>query len=493
MSQSVLRTACLLTGILLATPAQWAADWTMKARDASHNPVCSEDVPPIQFPEQINDQPIGPVKWITRLGVTNAGEPVISGGLIWVGTNFYDRNQPDVDASILKCLRESDGKELAEYVIPRDPRGRAYDWPMTGLSSSPLVEGDRLWFCTNRSEVVCLDISELLKGTGGYRVVWKVDMQKEFKVEPVGIMLSGSSTHCSPAGYGDWIYVNTGNARRYGKIPAPDAPSLICFRKSDGHAVWTDNSPGNNLIAGQQGNPLVMEVDGKPIVVIGQGDGWMRGFDAATGEVLWTFDINLKSVNDRFQKKYIVATPMAHEGRIYFMTGRQRESSEGVGRLCCLDPSKHGDVSSELIDSAGRVTPNPNSAVIWEYRGEGRPDESRIHCSLSTVAVKDRLLIATDIEGFVHCFDAATGDHLWDHDCLATIMGSPLIVGNVIYIATDDGEITELALAREKAVIADQTSAFADSLETSPVFANGTLYLLGRYNLYAVSANISPR
>jgi len=36
--------------------------------------------------------------------------------------------------------------------------GRALDWPFfQGVCSSPLVEGERLYYVTNRCELVCLD------------------------------------------------------------------------------------------------------------------------------------------------------------------------------------------------------------------------------------------------------------------------------------------------------------------------------------------------
>ena len=46
-----------------------------------------------------------------------------------------------------------------------------------GVCSSPLVEGDRLYYVTNRCEVVCLDTKG--DGNGGAKVLWKFDMMEE--------------------------------------------------------------------------------------------------------------------------------------------------------------------------------------------------------------------------------------------------------------------------------------------------------------------------
>jgi hypothetical protein len=89
------------------------------------------------------------------------------------------------DASVLACFRESDGKLLYRYVSPRLPHGRVHDWPFSAMACSPLIEGDRMWFTTNRGETVCLDIRPIKHGESQPREVWKVDMMKQFGVKPV--------------------------------------------------------------------------------------------------------------------------------------------------------------------------------------------------------------------------------------------------------------------------------------------------------------------
>jgi outer membrane protein assembly factor BamB len=101
------------------------------------------------------------IKWVTRLGSQTFGSPVIADGRIFIGTNngagYLDRFPSDVDLGCLLCFRESDGEFLWQYSAAKHPRGRTYDWPMQGLGASPLVECDRLWFVSNRYEVICLD------------------------------------------------------------------------------------------------------------------------------------------------------------------------------------------------------------------------------------------------------------------------------------------------------------------------------------------------
>ncbi|HUG69565.1 MAG TPA: hypothetical protein VMM76_17570 [Pirellulaceae bacterium] len=80
-----------------------------------------------------------------------------------------------------------------------------------------------------------------------------------------------------------------------------------------------------------------------------------------------------------------LAAPVFHDGRVYIASGQTPEHGEGPGRLVCIDPSKNGDISSELaVDAEGdplphrriqavdpaqgeRVIANPNSGLVWDY------------------------------------------------------------------------------------------------------------------------------
>lgn len=430
------------------------------------------------------------VRWSADLGTVSQGDPVVSQGLVWVGTNNGRPRDPlrKEDGGVLMCFDERDGKFLYQYLSPRLPEGVGVDWPASSQTASPLVDGDRLWFCNTRYEVICLDIGPLVARTGEPSVVWKVDLREQFGVVPRAVMIGSNTVQCSIAAYQEWIYINTTNAAEYDRIPAPDAPSLLCLNKRTGEVKWQDNSPGENLLDVQHGSPLVTELAGRAQVIMGQGDGWMRGFDALTGEVLWKFDINHKSAEQgplRFGHKRndLVAMPVVYDGRVYFATGRHYELSGGPGRLCCLDPTKRGDISSEVLGDDGQPRPNPNSGLVWEYLGTGDRDEDRLHATLSSVVIHKGLVFVPDTSGFLHCVDAVTGRGLWVHNLWGNVFSSPLIVGDRVYMPGESGVLV-FAVSRQKQLIAERdTNNF---VESSPTYANGTLFLMTRDKLYAI-------
>jgi len=53
---------------------------------------------------------------------------------------------------------------------------------MTGVCSSPVVEGDRLYYISNRGELLCLDTHG--DGQGNAKVIWRFDMIKETGATP---------------------------------------------------------------------------------------------------------------------------------------------------------------------------------------------------------------------------------------------------------------------------------------------------------------------
>lgn len=480
--------------VLVDFSAAVSADWPMRGRNQNRNAVIPDQAGPTDWELADELKAAKNIRWSANLkGRSSCGDPVISGGLIWVGTSSqYDEK----DASVLMCFREHDGQLLYKYVSPRlEGAGAAgfqkwgLDWPRTSLASSPLVEGDRLWFCTNRCEVIGLDIAPLLARTGEPRIVWKVDLRSELGVVPKGIMLGSHASHCSIAGYKDLIYVNTSNAAGNKQVPAPDAPSLVCFQKLDGAVRWKDNSPGKNIIDAQHGSPLVIEVAGRGQVVMGQGDGWVRGFDCLTGEMLWKFDINPRFPEETDRqlggnRSDLVSMPVFSNDRVYFAVGRQFEMCGGQGRVCCVDPTKRGDFSSDLDERLGRRRPNETSGFVWEYIGEGDRDADRMHRTLASVVIHKGLVIAPDLSGIIHCLDARNGKKIWTHDTQAQIIGSPLIVGDKVYVGTDDGVLLVLELSRQKRLIAERD--MNNSIEAGSVFANGVLYVTTRDALFAI-------
>ena len=175
---------------------------------------------------------------------------------------------------------------------------------------------------------------------------------------------------CSVTSFGDFLFVNTSNGldESHINLPSPNAPTFICLNKNTGEVIWTDASPGTNILHGQWSSPAVAEFDGVMQVLFGGGDGWLYSFAANEGkdgkpELLWKFDCNPKEtkwvIGGEGTRNNLIATPVAYDGLVYIAVGQDPEHGEGEGHLWCIDPTKRGDVSPQLAMKVedGKRTP----------------------------------------------------------------------------------------------------------------------------------------
>ncbi len=105
---------------------------------------------------------------MSQLGSQSFGNPVVAGGKIFVGTNNQSQRQPKVkgDKGVVMCFREADGKFLWQNVHDKLASGRVNDWPKQGICSTCNVDGNRVYYVSNRCELVCADVDGLNDGSG---------------------------------------------------------------------------------------------------------------------------------------------------------------------------------------------------------------------------------------------------------------------------------------------------------------------------------------
>ncbi|MBX5495194.1 MAG: PQQ-binding-like beta-propeller repeat protein [Bryobacteraceae bacterium] len=458
----------LSTTILASDPG--TGDWPMWGGSPDRNMVSDGKGAPTEWDIAKKTN----IKWVAALGSQTYGNPVVSGGKVFVGTNnegLRDPRQPG-DRGVLMAFRESDGEFLWQQTSEKLASGRVNDWPYQGVASSPLVDGDRLYYVTNRGVVMCLDTEgfmdnendgpfkdEKFTGPKDADIIWQFDMMEELGV------FQHNLANSSPVMWGDLIFLSTSNGQdeSHVNIPSPKAPSIIALNKKTGKLVWEDNSVEDRILHGQWSSPAVGKIGDVVQVVSGQGDGWVRGYEALTGKKLWEFDTNPKDSVWPKTRNEVIATPVIYDNKVYIANGQDPEHGEGVGHLYCIDATKRGDITE-----TGRV---------WHY--------GDIRRSISTASVKDGIVYYPDFSGFLHALDAKTGKVYWKHDMLAAVWASTLVVDGKVYLGDEDGDVVILEAGPKLKVIGEFN--MGSSVYCTPVFANGTLYIANRNQLYAIS------
>lgn len=457
-------------------------------------------LPEIFRPEQL--------LWEIELGVHQYTVPQIDRGRIYLGINDRNLKHPvarSTDGGIVMCIEQATGEMIWQLPIPRfmdgvKPPYHFNKW-RCGVCSRPAIEGDRLYIVGPRGDVLCLDRHGQANGNDGpfldevaymglgpdsdYRltetdgdIVWQYNLLTEAKVFPHDVCGT------SPLLLGEYLYACTGNGQddRHRFIANPNAPSLVVLDKRTGRLVATEGDLfGTRLFHGNWSSPLAATVDGKTLVIFGGGDGILYAFEPIreaspsaqpqTLRIAWQYDCNPPEYRMRdgqpvpYSKwdqkspegpSEIIADPLLWKGRIYVSIGQSPVHGHGQGRLVCVEAA------------TGRE--------IW---ASGKLDRS-----LATPAIHKDLLFIPDLTGRLHCFDADTGRHHWQHDLQADIWGASAIVfDGKVYASTERRELWVFQ--------ADDTGQLLsrcklDSVAITPKTEAGVLYLPTQKRLFAI-------
>jgi outer membrane protein assembly factor BamB len=437
------------------------------------------------------------VKWGVKIGTAFYSTPTVAGGRVYVGGL-------DGREGIFVCFEAATGQRLWQWrAPPREVPGTIDGFSIglasiphqIGVCSSAAVDGDRVYFVSNRGDLMCLDVAGQPPGpqAGQARVVWKYDMWEQLGVFPC------DASNGSPLIVGDLLYVTTSNGvdrntfgapakEKNRKIPAPHAPNLIALDKRDGRLVATDQAPiVQRLLHGQWSSPSLGQVGDRRLVFYGGGDGVCYAFEAlasvpekpvrlktvwsydcipaeykATGQWDWIthFCLGDKRVQGTLNKhdgafvgmSEIIATPVFVNHRVYVAIGRDPAHGRGRGALHCIDARGRGDITA--------------SGKVWTYQGLDR--------TLSTASVFEGLVYISDVGGRLHCLDAETGRCHWIHDTKCEVWGSTLVADGKVYMPTAKG-LWVLAAGKELKILGHIT--LGGKVYASPIVAHGTLYI----------------
>ncbi len=427
------------------------------------------------------------VKWGVKVGDAFYSTPSVVNGRVYVG-GLEEQN------GIFVCFNAATGERLWKWTAPPREMPREIDGfsigaatipHQLGVCASATVEGDRLYFVSNRFDLVCLD-------TDG-REIWTYDMCEELGVFPC------DASNGSPLIVGDLLYVTTSNGVDHNsfsnparevdrKIPAPDAPNLIVVDKRDGRLVATDDAPIlDRLLHGQWSSPSLGKVGDRTLVFYGGGDGFCYALEALSSvpeepvrlKTVWRCDcipdeyketgeydrithfcLGDKRVRGTLNKhdgafvgmSGIIATPVFVNERVYLAIGRDPAHGRGRGAVHCIDARGRGD------HTAG--------GKIWTYQGLDR--------TLSTTSVCDGLVYISDVGGRLHCLDADSGTCYWVHDAKCETWGSTLVADGKVYMPTSRA-LWILATGKELKILDHIT--LGAKVYASPVAAEGTLFV----------------
>lgn len=211
-------------------------------------------------------------------------------------------------------------------------------------------------------------------------------------------------------------------------------------------------------------------------VILSANDGVMHGLSLQTGESIWQLTTQTPSISVRGSAK-----PTLLDDRTVLFGGAD-------GRLHAVDiesgiarwnrrvgiPSGASEIQ-RMTDIDGTPTVDRGQLLAVSYSGQllaadlasGRVSFLQEAASKNGLAVTDKVVVTTTLDGLVKAFDRQTGELVWENEALAyRELSNPVVVGDFIaigdlegvvhFLSTDDGRI--VSRAKTKGAINKLTS-----------------------------------
>lgn len=327
--------------------------------------------------------------------------------------------------AILAIHRE-DGRVVWQRVLRQELPHEGTHPTASWASNSAVTDGDVVFAYFGSRGLFCLN----LQG----KLLWQTDL---------GDMTTrnGFGEGSSPALYGEVVVVNWDHEGQ---------SFIVALDKQSGRQLWKKDRDEVTSWS----SPIIVEVDGSPQVVI-NATGRTRGYDLATGEVVW--EVGGMTVNT-------IPSPVHRDGLVFVTSGFRGSMLQAI-RLA----GAKGDLST-------------SASLVWQH-------ERDTPYVPSPLLYGDFLYFVKVNKGVLSCFSASRGQPYYGPerlDGIANIYASPVGAAGRVYLTGRAGTTVVLEQDPEFKVLA--TNTLEDDFDASPAIVGNELYLRGHRALYCVAA-----
>ena len=340
--------------------------------------------------------------------------------------------------------------------------------------SSPSVLGNRIWLTTATEGNRSLRVLALDRRTGAIQQDVEV-----LRPDPGKIHQKNSHASPTPVLEGDRVYVHYG------------AHGTAALDAKDGSVVWKKrldydhrHGPGNSPIL--YDDLLIVNCDGYD-------QQFIVAFDKNTGQQVW------RKTRPGYQA---YCTPL-----VIFANGREQLISPGAKRSIAYDPRTGEELWWVLYGEGFSNVPRPvfaNGLVfictgffqpsLYAVRPDGEGDVTGTHIVWQTnrgvpltpspIVVGDELYMVTD-QGVGSCLDTKTGKVHWRQRLGGNYSASPVLAGGRIYFPNEEGETNVIAPGTAYELLA--TNRLEEAILASMAVVDGAIYLRTSQHLYCIA------
>ena len=349
--------------------------------------------------------------------------------------------------------------------------------------SSPVIVGGRIYLtagvpAANSSEY-SLRALALDAKTG--EILWTTEVFKEGGNPAPRVHTKNSHASPTPLVHEGRVYVHFGHA------------GTACL-DLDGKVLWRNTALNLLSVHGNGGSPIVVD---KALIFNcdGGNEAFVAALDRKTGEVLWKTDRNTNS-----EQTFSFSTPL-----LIRVNGHPHVISAGTDMVGAYDPATGREIW-RVRYMGYSVVPRPvygNGLVyvatgfgapwIFAIRPDGQGDVTKTHVAWKThrgapltpslLQVGDELYALSD-NGVVTCFDAPSGEVIWQYRFDGNYSASPLYADGKLYFQSEQGPAMVLKAGRQYQLLAKNN--LGERTLASYAVADGALFIRTAKHLYRV-------
>jgi outer membrane protein assembly factor BamB len=341
--------------------------------------------------------------------------------------------------------------------------------------SSPVVQGDRVWLTTATEEGRSLRAVAVNVNTGAIEQNVEIFRLKSPKL----MNQKNSFASPTPVIEGDRVYLHFG------------AYGTACITQS-GEIVWKTTLEYDNGQHGPGGSPIIYD-DLLIVSCDGLEAQFVVALDKATGKVRW------KKTREGYQAyttPLVVSLPAGDQvispGAFQAIAYEPRTGKEiwrvkyaegfsnvprpvyGHGLVFICTGFQEPSLLAVQPDGRGDVT---KSKIVWKL-------DRAIPRTPSPLLVGNELYIVTD-NGIATCIDAKTGEELWRARVGGNHSASPVYAGGRIYFLSEEGESVVIAPGRKLQHLA--TNQIDGPTLASMAISHTSIFIRSQTHLYRIS------
>ena len=430
-NQAPIRSIGLLLSLLLLPALVQAQDWA-EWRGPNRDGISSEKNLPVKW------SPAGEnVAWKAPYGGRSA--PIV------MGDHVYLQNPADKGANMqerLMCFDANTGKLLWEHrfnVYLSDVPPHRIGW------ASPV--GDPA-----TGNVYVMGVGGNLIGLSkDGKVLWERSLGEDF-----GLLTTHGGRTVSPLVYGDLV-IASGAMFSWG-TQSRGSHRFIAFDKKTGETIWV-STPGGRPYDTTYAAPIIVNINGMPLLIQGTSDGFVHAIKPSTGEPVWKIEISKRGIN----------TGVVVKGTTAILTHSEEnlDSSE-MGMVAAIDASAKGEIKKEQM--------------IWNVKGwQG---------GFSSPVIDGDHFYQIDNGANIAAFDIATGKQLWLKNLGTIQRASPVLADGKLYVGTENGKFYILKPSATGCEILDEdqlgTEELPEKIVGSVAVSNGRVYMASEEHLYCI-------